>query len=244
MEWVPDESTPVGHDNPGMIDDDSADAVIRLIETGRDREAARRGVQTLREVDPLPLPEGETMDPLDQLGQLTPLLTEVVAGIRRDQLDDPTPCTDFTVRGVLEHMIGGATMFAAAYRGRTPQPPDLDDVLDRFDPALQDLGAALNSPGALRTTIDTPFGAMAGEHFARYIVLDGLMHGWDMANATGQSYEPPAALVAAADSYARETLEAMRDGSAFGAAVDPAPDAAPIERLAAYTGRRPVRVVR
>ena len=57
------------------------------------------------------------MDPLTQLEQLGPHLGGVVAGIRPDQLDAPTPCDDFTVRGVLDHMIGGAAVFAAAYRG-------------------------------------------------------------------------------------------------------------------------------
>ena len=50
------------------------------------------------------------MDPLTQLEQLGPHLGGVVAGITPDQLDNPTPCDDFTVRGVLEHMIGGATV--------------------------------------------------------------------------------------------------------------------------------------
>ena len=63
------------------------------------------------------------MDPLAQLEQLGPHLGGVVAGITPDHLDDPTPCDDFTVRGVLEHMIVGATAFAAAYRGEAPRIP-------------------------------------------------------------------------------------------------------------------------
>ncbi len=77
------------------------------------------------------------MDPLTQLNQLAPLLSGVVAGMQPDQLDLPTPCAEFTVRGVLEHMIGGATAFAAAYRGETPAEPDLSDVLAGFGPALR-----------------------------------------------------------------------------------------------------------
>ena len=72
------------------------------------------------------------MDPLTQLEQLGPHLGGVVAGITPDQLDNPTPCDDFTVRGVLEHMIGGATAFAAAYRGEEPTDPDLSDPLGGF----------------------------------------------------------------------------------------------------------------
>ena len=78
---------------------------------------------------------------------------------------------------------------------------------------------------------------MPGETFARFVVLDGLVHGWDMATATGQPYEPPDELVAAADAFAHQALDPLRDGQTFAAAVEPAPDASPIERLAAYTGR-------
>ena len=88
------------------------------------------------------------MDPLTQFGQLGGPLGNVVAGITPDQLDRPTPCAEFTVRGVLEHMISGATMFAAAYRGTTPAEPDLTDVLATFGPTLGDLAAAISAPAA------------------------------------------------------------------------------------------------
>ena len=178
------------------------------------------------------------MDPLTQLDQLGPHLGGVVAGIRPDQLDAPTPCDDFTVRGVLEHMIGGATTFAAAYRGTTPAEPDLHDPLGTFGDVLGDLVAAISAPGALDQTVEAPFGPMPGDTFARFVVFDGLVHGWDMAVATGQPYEPPDELVAAVDAFARQSLEPLRDGETFGDAVEPAPDASPIERLARYTGRR------
>ena len=153
------------------------------------------------------------MDPLTQLEQLGPHLGGVVAGITPDQLDDPTPCADFTVRGVLEHMIGGATAFAAAYRGEEPAEPDLSDPLGGFGAVLGDLVAAITR--ARRARPDgrrRPFGEVPGETFARFVVLDGLVHGWDMATATGQPYEPPDELVAAVDAFARQALDPLRDG--------------------------------
>jgi uncharacterized protein (TIGR03086 family) len=178
------------------------------------------------------------MDPLTQLDQLGPHLGGVVAGIRPEQLDAPTPCDDFTVRGVLEHMIGGATAFAAAYRGTPPAEPDLHDPLARFGDVLGDLVAAMTAPGALDQTVAAPFGEVPGDTFARFVVLDGLVHGWDMAVATGQPYEPPDQLVAAASAFAHQALDPLRDGTTFADAVEPAPGASPIERLARYTGRR------
>jgi uncharacterized protein (TIGR03086 family) len=203
-------------------------SVTELIEAGRDREAA--ALATHR--------KAPSMDPLTQLDKLAGPLGAVVGGITPADLDRRTPCADFTVRGVLEHMVGGATAFAAAFRGEAPATPPLADPLAEFGPALENLVAAVSAPGALNQTVAAPFGEIPGETFARSIVLDGLVHGWDMAIATGQPYDPPADLVADADAFARQALDPLRGADTFGPAVEPAPDATPIERLVNYTGRR------
>jgi uncharacterized protein (TIGR03086 family) len=208
----------------------TARSVTELIEAGRDREAAQLGASHHSRRPP--------MDPLTQLDHLGPLLARAVGSITPDQLDQPTPCSEFTVRGVLEHMIGGATMFAAAYRDEAPAQPDVTDVLAAFGPALENLAAAIRAPGALDRTVAAPFGDVPGETFARFVVLDGLVHGWDLSRATGQPYDPPDELVADVDAFAHQALDSLRDGQTFGPAVEPPPDATPIERLAAYTGRR------
>lgn len=213
---------------------DTHRSVTDLIRAGRDREAARLGA-SIRDH-----PNGEDMDPVTQLGQLGPLLARVVGAITPEQLDRPTSCAEFTVRGVLEHMIGGAAVFAAAYRGEEPVEAETPDVLAAFGPALNDLAAAISAPGALAQTVAAPFGQVPGDQFARFVVLDGLVHGWDLATATGLLYNPPEELVAEVDAFAHAVLDPLRDGETFSAAVEPGPDASPIERLAAYTGRRPV----
>jgi uncharacterized protein (TIGR03086 family) len=212
---------------PARVEDGAVtDEVTKLIELGRDREAAE-----------LATARGGPMDPRSQLEQVGPLLAGVVSGIRPEQLDDPTPCQSFTVRGVLEHMIGGATMFTAAFNGTEPAPPDLSDPLASFEPVLGELFAAINAPGALDKTIEAPFGPTPGHVFATFVALDGLVHGWDMATATGQPYDPPAALVAEAEAFARQAVDPMRDGDTFAAETQAPAGATPIQRLAAYTGR-------
>ena len=179
------------------------------------------------------------MDPIAQLDALMPLLDTLVAGLDDADLRAATPCDEFDVRGVLQHMIGGATMFAAAFRGTTPSAvPDVD-LIAAFAPAMADLGAAINAPGALERTIDAPFGQVTGETFARFVALDGLVHGWDIATATGQTYDQPVAVVAAVEAFAHDAIgDGMRDGSTFKAAIVPPDDASPLERVVAFTGRR------
>lgn len=185
------------------------------------------------------------MQPLEQLDQLGPILGDAVSGIGPDQLDAPTPCADFSVRGVLEHMISGATMFAAAFRGE-PAPTEgagaAGDPVEGFGAAITGLVEAIQSPGALDRRIEVPFGTLAGHDFARFVVLDGLVHGWDLTTATGHPYAPPESLVTAVDAFARQTITSdMREAGMFGHPTDPPTDATPIERLVAFTGRTVTR---
>jgi uncharacterized protein (TIGR03086 family) len=210
-----------------------------LISLGRDREAAELADMRATVIhDDHADRRGGTMDVGSQLEELGPLLAGVVSRITPEQLDAPTACADFAVRGVLEHMISGAAAFSAGFRGTESATPDLSDVLGGFGSALTELAASITAPGALDKTIQAPFGEVPGETFARFVVLDGLVHGWDLATATGQAYEPSDALVAEVEAFARDALAPLRDGSTFGEAVEPPASATPMERLAAFTGRR------
>jgi uncharacterized protein (TIGR03086 family) len=221
------------------VSDATERRVSELIELGRDREAAELAAAhaASRTHAHAHIPGG-TMDVLSQLDELGPLLDSVVGAISPDQLDNPTPCAEFTVRGVLEHMIGGATAFTAAFRGDEPAEPDTSDVLAGLGPALTGLVTAIREPGALDRTIQAPFGEVPGLTFARFVVLDGLVHGFDLATATGQAYRPTDALVAEVETFATEALAPLRDGQTFAEPVEPPASATPIQRLAAFTGRQ------
>jgi uncharacterized protein (TIGR03086 family) len=222
------------HPSRGSTDDE----LTRLIRHGRDREAVVLALHEHPYEQPLPN-RGAPMDPRDQMDQIVPLLEGVATGLTPDQLNAPTPCANFTVRGVLEHMIGGASLFTAAFRGEAP--PDAvpaGDPITQFPKTMAGLRDAIRSDGALDRTIDAPFGQVPGEMFARFVALDGLVHGWDLATATGQAYDPPTELVEEVDGFARQAIaDPMRDGDTFAAAVEPPADATAMERLAAFTGR-------
>lgn len=177
------------------------------------------------------------MEPLAQLDQLVPALGALVGTITPDDLDKQTPCPEFTVRGVLEHMAGGAAVFAAGYRGDQPHDFDTSDVLAAWERAMTELAEAMTAPGALDTKISAPFGEVPGETFARFIALDGLIHGWDISRATEKAYAPSPELVAAVDEFAHRVLDPLRDGQTFAAATEAPADADPLTRLAAYAGR-------
>ena len=184
------------------------------------------------------------MDGVEQLDAIIPMLTAIVDRITPEQLAEPTACAGFTVAGVLEHMIGGATAFAPAFRGEvaatggTGTANGNESLHEQFRVAMANLAEAVHVPGAQERTINAPFGAVPGAMFARYVAFDGLVHGWDLSTATGQPYAPPAAVVTEADEFARSLLgPELRDGDTFAAETDPPADSSPLEALVAFTGR-------
>ena len=181
------------------------------------------------------------MDGAQQLDEIMPLLHTLVDGISPDQLAGATPCPKFSVAGVLEHMIGGAAVFAPAFRGEAPSPstaPTTDSLQDRWRAAMVDLLDAVHSPGASERTIAAPLGEVPGAVFTRFVAFDGLVHGWDLATATNQPYAPPADVVREVDAFARQALtEGMRDGDTFAAEKSPPADASELEKVVAFSGR-------
>lgn len=185
---------------------------------------------------------GNTMQGNEQLAVIIPKLRAIGARIEPGQLDGPTPCKDFTVADVLGHMTGLGSAFAPMFRGEEPPAgdPETDGTtaMARFDVAMAALLDAVQSPGALDRTIQSPGGKMPGAMFARLVAFDGVVHGWDLATSTGQVWELDDALVAEVDDFARQAItDVMRDGDAFAVQQQPADDATPIERLVAFSGR-------
>ena len=103
---------------------------------------------------------------------------------------------------------------------------------------MVDLLDAVHSPGAGERTIATPMGAVPGSVFTRFVVFDGLVHGWDLATATNQPYAPPEALVREVDAFARQALsDGMRDGDTFAAEKSAPAAASELEKVVAFSGR-------
>lgn len=223
-----------------MTDRDQHDArtesITELIVLGRDREAAAAAMRTHN--------QGETMDGVQQLDEIIPLIEKVVDQIKADQLENPTACDNFTVTGVLEHMIGGATHFSPAFRGGAAgsAAPLEGELTDRWRRAMAELLSSLHAPGAQERTVTAPFGEVPVAAFARYTAFDGLVHGWDLSRATGLPYEPPDDLVAEVDAFARQFVQPeMRDGDTFAAETVARPQATALERIVAFSGRETVK---
>ena len=180
------------------------------------------------------------MDLIDSLEQTFEYAHRVIAGVSVQHYDDKTPCTEWTVRDLLEHMIGVVAGLGAAAAGTAPRRFELaPDPAAQFQAAAASNLAAWRTPGAIDRVVDFGPGPMPGTAVASINLLDIATHSWDLATATGQ----PSALP---DDVARAALEAslatitpeIRPGR-FAPAVTVPADASPTDRLVAFLGRTP-----
>jgi uncharacterized protein (TIGR03086 family) len=169
-----------------------------------------------------------------------------VAGVRPDQLAASTPCAAWDVRTLLNHVIGGNLTFARIAAGGTADAAgDMPD-LTRPDPGTNYLDsaeavlAAWAEPGALDRRCHMPFGDLPAPAAMALHFLDCVVHGWDLARATGQPTALDPELAGAALSLAQGMVTPeLRQAGVFGPEV-PCPGDAPVhERLVAFLGREP-----
>lgn len=165
-------------------------------------------------------------------------LARVVRGIRDDQLGDPTPCPDYTVADLVDHVRGLTTAFTHA----ATKEPLTDGAGDDLAVGLDRLAAAWAEPTAYDgVTMAGPI-EMAAPQAALVALDEVVVHGWDLAAATGQPYAADPTAVAACTSFVAgfEAPDgAADDGSLFGPPVPVADDADPLSRLLGLTGRDP-----
>ncbi|HET9187454.1 MAG TPA: TIGR03086 family metal-binding protein [Acidothermaceae bacterium] len=174
-------------------------------------------------------------------------LERVVAQIKPDQLDDATPCTEFDVAALQRHVLGWLTTFAdgfAAPDGRTSSGIDDYELPDNPAAAVRVAASRLTSAvreGAAARPLYLGESSMPGELALGMILWEYLVHGWDLARATGQPWAPPAAAAVESLEFAPGMLspDYQGEGKAFAPRV-PVPDDAPaLDRLLALSGRDP-----
>lgn len=170
----------------------------------------------------------------------------IVAAVRPDQLDRPTPCDEWDVRGLLSHMVGAVTRAALIGEGKDALavPPFADPATADWPAAYQEaVGRALaawSDDAKLDALFAVPWGKVPGREAVTGYVEEILTHGWDLAFATGQETERDPSLAEFALGFARRALPPeIRERAPFGAVVEPPPGGGPYAQLAAWLGRTP-----
>jgi uncharacterized protein (TIGR03086 family) len=164
----------------------------------------------------------------------------VIAGVTPDQYGNATPCPEWTVRDLMEHMIGVVAGIGAAAAGSAPEPFALaTDPAAQFADVASATLTAWRADGVMDRIVDGGAGPMPGQVLAGINLLDTATHTWDLATATGQDATLPDDVAVAALDASRAIVSAEIRPGRFGAEVscDPAADAT--ARLVAFLGRTP-----
>lgn len=187
------------------------------------------------------------MTPTVDLGPQARLLTRLAENIGDDRLDDPTPCPELAVRNLLGHLLGLSVAFRDA--GRKQFGPTTDTAPDTAVPDigadwrvalpkyLAELAEVWRDPAAWEGQTRAGGVTMPGAVTGMVVTDELVVHGWDLAVATGQEYAPDTASLEAC--HALLSQGSPDEGGMFGPVV-PVPEEAPLlERVIGLSGRDP-----
>jgi uncharacterized protein (TIGR03086 family) len=171
---------------------------------------------------------------------------EKVHAVPDDRWTHDTPCSEWDVRALVNHLVNEASWVPPLMEGRT-----VAEVGDRFDGDLlgDDPGAAwdraaaaaaeaMSAPGAMTRTVHVSFGEISGEEYCGQLFTDFVVHGWDLARGTGGDDTLDAAFAARLYAEMAPREADMRGYGVFGDHVDVAPDADIQTKLLAIFGRQ------
>ncbi len=194
------------------------------------------------------------MDPLKSLDAAFERTGQTVEAVRPEHRDLPTPCADWDVHTLTAHLVGVIANFEDVASGLKPEVPvtDLtahiqsvgeermkDGPIDAYRDAAKRTLAAWQQHGT-DGTVYLPMGLeLPAASAITIVLLDSLVHGWDLGKAIGVDTEIDPPLAESALEVAQGFVSDRMRGTAFGDAVDVPADASPTDRLVAFLGRTP-----
>jgi len=169
----------------------------------------------------------------------------VVAGVADDQMSNTTPCEGWDVRALMNHLVSGNLWAAELGAGATIDEVGTrldgdvlgDDALGAYEASAKLASAIFEAPGALERPCAVSYGPVPGSVYAGHRFIDVLVHGWDLATATGQDTTLDPELVEAAYELLLAEADLVRASGMFGDDLAVPDDANPQTRMLAFIGR-------
>lgn len=177
-------------------------------------------------------------DPIDELASAEAALAvaqRVLRGLQERDLNAGTPCEDFTVAGLLDHLFGSIASIGKALGVVVRDQPTVSPEV-RIADASQVTLEAFRARG-LAGSLDMGFAELPATLVANILNLELLVHAWDFAKATGQELTVSAVLSDYVLGLARNTISPQMRGTSFADETLVDESAASMERLIAFTGR-------
>lgn len=191
-------------------------------------------------------PEGNPL--LTRHGEAQELFGARVHAVRDDQWEEGTPCAEWTVRDLVNHLVSEQLWVQPLVRDRA-MIEEVGEVYDgdllgsrpadSWDTAARAAREALTAPGALDRTVHLSYGDTPVTAYCAQMTADLVVHAWDLSRAIGADERLPPDLV---DFTVREVTPyagALAESGLFAPPVPPQPAADPQTKLLCLLGRRP-----
>jgi uncharacterized protein (TIGR03086 family) len=171
----------------------------------------------------------------------------IVSGVKRSQFGDPTPCEDWDVATLVNHIVSGNLWVSPLVSGKTIEEVgdrldgDVlgDDFVAAYEGSAEEAATAFRAEGAMDAPCAVSYGPVPGSVYCGHRLIDVLVHGWDVAKATGGDTSLPAGLVDACLEVVEPQLAELEGSGAFGDNWDVPEGATPQTRLLRLLGRTP-----
>ena len=164
----------------------------------------------------------------------------VIENITDDDLTEPTPCADYDVRALLDHLLHVVVEFqklAAKQDADFSRTPSYPDWRERYPAETAKLVEAWGEPGATEGIAGNM--QMPAQTVGGLVLLDLTVHVSDLAQATGQRFEPDPDVFTEVQALVNQMGSTAVEMKVFQAPAQAPADASPFERLLATTGRDP-----
>ena len=169
-----------------------------------------------------------------------------VKQIKDDQWDLPTPCSDWNVHDLVNHLVYEDVWVPPLLEGKTVEEVgdqfegDLlgDAPFDAWDSASRGAMKSARRPGAMEDIVHLSFGDVPGSEYLGQLLNDHVIHAWDLARAIGADDKLDSDLVEFLYEGAVPQEELLKSTGAFGDKIEPPPGADTQTKLLAIMGRR------
>lgn len=176
----------------------------------------------------------------------------ILSGIKQDQAKSPTPCAEWDVRALIDHLVGGAEIASGCLSGTPPDIPfgsstssyteerDLAKLAQIYKELIAKALLVAKSPGALDGRVTTPIDEMPGSMFLGGCCMDNIIHCWDLAKATGQNTRmDPQAVEMSYQMFVPDAMDQGRVAGFIGPLIEIPEESSLQDKLIAYSGRQP-----
>ena len=176
-------------------------------------------------------------------------MIEVLIGVTDSQLTDASPCALWTVGDLIDHVDQVALFFSALALQdidglqNVATEPDAAHLDSNWQESIfrhvRTLGESWDEPAAWKGSGNVPGSDLSNETWGKITLTELVVHGWDIARATGQSFDLPEPSLRACFEHVAEFIPNAPVPALWGPPVDVASDDGLMDRIVALTGRRP-----